>query len=550
MSKKRMPKGRNYHHGRKRKKETSQWVLVACLSVVALAGIVLCAWLLIGNPGQSKDYSYYIDLAQRYASEQRYEEAVAQYWVAINLDETQEEAYLELGELYEETDQAYNARNIYSLGYQRTNSVLLNEKYLSIERRFSGGSALENQVEKNYEVRLHPNRALVNCFATYGVSQYTQAYGEPDVRVVGRSADVQTTGDVAELRYPHLNAVLYFYNTDQNGSALGSDGRPGEDQIPVEIALGDLSLLFPDMEDGITFEELSAPELGLRNLRKEQDSVLKRTVVRFVLGGCDVVIESDEEGNIASAAAWNRVYPQKQGQSEDAGTGFSGYVVSAVDGKGVMGAQLILVSLDSGSVVQEVTSESDGSYAFDKVPDGDYVVQIKAESFQEDSFKITLDAREDNTDKNFAISPLLAEGEIRFVLSWEASPQDLDAYLKGDASDGSEVFVSYYNRQSYNKSGEVTAELDTDERNGYGPETITLKDVGGSYEMTVVDYLATGTVAGTDATVRIYTSDSAPIEVTVPDDVSNFWHVCKVENGKVEVTNYALDDSLLGSGSK
>ena len=92
--------------------------------------------------------------------------------------------------------------------------------------------------------------------------------------------------------------------------------------------------------------------------------------------------------------------------------------------------------------------------------------------------------------------------------------------------------------KSVSAGGKVIADLDIDDQDGYGPETITLHNTNGKYEYKIHRYTPFGRLADSGATVKIYTSDSTPITLTVPDNVDDeWWTVCTVENGEVKDLN-------------
>ncbi len=71
-------------------------------------------------------------------------------------------------------------------------------------------------------------------------------------------------------------------------------------------------------------------------------------------------------------------------------------------------------------------------------------------------------------DKFFLLTRKLPANSARFVLVWGKKPRDLDLHLVSR-----DFHISYRNMKSY--SGK--AELDRDDTNGYGPETITLQKI-------------------------------------------------------------------------
>ncbi len=61
-------------------------------------------------------------------------------------------------------------------------------------------------------------------------------------------------------------------------------------------------------------------------------------------------------------------------------------------------------------------------------------------------------------------------GSIRIILDWDKSPNDLDAHLVKDG----DYHISYRNKRV---ADDGAAQLDRDDMNGYGPETITINNV-------------------------------------------------------------------------
>ncbi len=126
---------------------------------------------------------------------------------------------------------------------------------------------------------------------------------------------------------------------------------------------------------------------------------------------------------------------------------------------------------------------------------------------------------------------------LRIVLTWGATPTDLDVHLVGPASEAkNDRFHLYYGTKDIGspKTDDWIADLDYDDRNSYGPEVVTLrKFVPGTYYFYIYDYTTTGAI-GTDAlsnsnaTVKIYRgADSTPLYEykTTPGARGYCWNV-------------------------
>jgi len=78
-----------------------------------------------------------------------------------------------------------------------------------------------------------------------------------------------------------------------------------------------------------------------------------------------------------------------------------------------------------------------------------------------------------NTDTELHMSPTLQHDEWRIVLTWDEQPRDLDSHLVFYGQSCAEM---YYANTRANCNG-VSASLNRDDTNSYGPETTTLSNV-------------------------------------------------------------------------
>jgi uncharacterized protein YfaP (DUF2135 family) len=127
---------------------------------------------------------------------------------------------------------------------------------------------------------------------------------------------------------------------------------------------------------------------------------------------------------------------------------------------------------------------------------------------------------------------------MRIVLTWGATPYDLDSHLYTPYSGSwSERHIWYVN-----KSNSVGDNLDVDDTSSYGPETITIPAVReGQYKYYVVDYTNSSggrntstQMSNSGATVRVYTSDGLVATYHVPTNQEGvIWEVFEVRNGQI-----------------
>jgi hypothetical protein len=135
------------------------------------------------------------------------------------------------------------------------------------------------------------------------------------------------------------------------------------------------------------------------------------------------------------------------------------------------------------------------------------------------------------------LSPVLNPGQFRIVLTWGAHPADLEAHLTGPNSEGCRHHCFHWNRTI------PGATLDVDDRESYGPETITISQMDpGNYRFYVHDFTnrnsANSTaLANSNATVTVYSgSGGVPLIYNTPDGVGTVWHVFNLDGNNGAIT--------------
>ncbi|WP_224255610.1 tetratricopeptide repeat protein, partial [Klebsiella michiganensis] len=137
---------------------------------------------------------------------------------------------------------------------------------------------------------------------------------------------------------------------------------------------------------------------------------------------------------------------------------------------------------------------------------------------------------------SYALSPTMKGlDSMRVVLGWGSSPSDLDSHM---VYPGNHIFFDH-------KLGD-NGNLDVDDTDSYGPETITLtrRENGKPYVYAVHDYSDksdpdTKNLSNSEAKVFVYVGESLVRTYYVPKGQSgNLWTVFKVnENGAIEDVN-------------
>lgn len=137
-----------------------------------------------------------------------------------------------------------------------------------------------------------------------------------------------------------------------------------------------------------------------------------------------------------------------------------------------------------------------------------------------------------------SVSPKLDLKDVRMVLDWEKSPKDIDAhFIKNNG-----YHISYRHTRIL---ADGSGELDRDDMDGYGPETITVRDIDdlATYEFQVHDYTNRNTSNSTGlskskATVKVYGEGRLLYVFQIPQGARGAnWSVFKISEGQFIETN-------------
>jgi len=147
------------------------------------------------------------------------------------------------------------------------------------------------------------------------------------------------------------------------------------------------------------------------------------------------------------------------------------------------------INQTSGTVGGSATSAADGSFSIAAVPNGTYTLVATHPLFTDDIYQVVSVTGQTMNYTDLTMSPQLAIGEIRIVMSWGYNPTDLDSHLYTPDIGGSTYHVFFADRGSL--AGNPYAELDRDDVDRYGPETITIaQSFDGQYDYYVHNYAA------------------------------------------------------------
>lgn len=136
---------------------------------------------------------------------------------------------------------------------------------------------------------------------------------------------------------------------------------------------------------------------------------------------------------------------------------------------------------------------------------------------------------------------VIGSRRFRVVLSWDENPEDLDAHLITPSIGGLQYHIYFANKYSGSIDTVPYAELDVDDRDSYGPETITIHQLqSGTYHYFVNHYSGSGNLTTSGAMVKVYTENvlyrsfSAPTTGSPVDDWN--WHVFQIDGDTGTIT--------------
>lgn len=167
------------------------------------------------------------------------------------------------------------------------------------------------------------------------------------------------------------------------------------------------------------------------------------------------------------------------------------------------------------------------------------------------------------TELNISMTKEIVPGSLRFILTWKDRPADLDSYLFIPSINGAApTFITY------NRPGAIfvspLAYLDRDARNGFGPETITIRQLfPGTYTYSIFNSSPgsltnpskrDGELYGSGAVVQIYNDKGLVQSITAPEQKSTtgnaqWWNVCTLDGktGNITVINKITNQSTFST---
>lgn len=234
---------------------------------------------------------------------------------------------------------------------------------------------------------------------------------------------------------------------------------------------------------------------------------------------------------------YNETYLLVEDGPETAGSA-SGMVVSSITGKGMEEISLTVRAgwnnTSVGDVLASAVTGADGRYALE-LPPGNYTALATKEGCIPVAINIVSTAS-GAKNQNGSITPIASGNLYRVVLTWDERPSDMDSHMVGQDSEGRAFHVSFGTGGVPGPSGTYICNLDVDDTNSYGPETITLDpQPERTYYYYVQQYSDDGAMSASAASVRVYRGDTLTALFNVPTNQGNgmVWNVFAVKDGEI-----------------
>lgn len=199
----------------------------------------------------------------------------------------------------------------------------------------------------------------------------------------------------------------------------------------------------------------------------------------------------------------------------------TGTVSNASNGQPIAGAT---VAVNGASAV----SDASGVYTIANAPAGTRTVTTSATGFTTRTDTVNIVAGS-STSFSMALVPTSVGTGVSVVLTWGAQPSDLDSHMLGPDGSGG-MFHCYYG----NTNPVPFVSLDVDDTSAFGPETITVSQVSGSfvagpYYYYVDNYSGSPEFDVSNAVVTVFASGSQVAQYQVGGATGNpaddYWYV-------------------------
>ena len=294
----------------------------------------------------------------------------------------------------------------------------------------------------------------------------------------------------------------------------------------------------------ILFRNAAGAEIGRATTRVFGifEATVPAGTVRVEFAGTQAFVATFQLGTVV-AGVTTELPPLRVVRTGSGSGTIAGRVTSAVNGNTLAGVTLRFRAgggVQTGAVAGTTTTAANGTYTIGLAP-GNYTVEVSLTGYITSFFTATASTGNAPPSQNFPLSPLLGANEFRIVVSWGATPADLDAHLTGPhATIAGARFHVFWDAPSESAN---TAKLDLDDKDSFGPETVTITSFRpGVYRYSVHDYTNLGSTQSTalsssGAQVVVFRGNAEIARFTAPTGrTGNLWTVFEIDGSTLALT--------------
>lgn len=498
---------------------TKKLILVIIPIIVLLLCCVGALLLLPENSDGNTIYLEQIKVAHQLKEDGDYQLAILHYKEAIKEDNTQEEPYYQMANIYYyNLNDIGNAITTLEQGIQLTNSYNL-RNLLQIIKEDTGDAQGTTTAFSTAVGKI--NTQFVNVFTTYKYKDYSSNY---------TLVNEQISGGIYTVEYSQIDAAFIYYNTDEFPNIINSaTGMPNDGVRPCEIKFNSIDTLIGGASSGVSVDSLK--KSGAMNPKVTYDEKMKKYLLSFVYNNCSFLVECSQDGKITGSDIYNVITPE---QTDDH-VQLSGYVYNEDNSNLIEKAQIDFRKGHNNQADTPVATytTTDGSYYVELDP-GNYTAEVSSSGFKPVYFDLTLGVGINSQD--FTLTPVNSGDVIRVVVEWADDSTYITSHAHLVSSSGYSTgqigdYEGYHGDTLYN-GDTLLADYKRDESSK--SETTTFYDPNGSYEFHVHHDFE-----NPDVKVKLYMpGESEPIIITEPDDFyvypNFYWTVFSIRNGKIE----------------
>lgn len=217
-------------------------------------------------------------------------------------------------------------------------------------------------------------------------------------------------------------------------------------------------------------------------------------------------------GNMGCVHHFLSLEPKNEPSEEPQSTGNITLLIKDVtNGGGVSGVK---VTITPGTGSQDYFfSNTDGNVTAINIIPGEHTLTLEHDDYQSRFFSgIIINSDQTTEYGEITINPIgyVGSDRLRFVLTWDENPNDLDLHLWYIDRNNDEHF--YYSNRGDEESFPYV-ELDVDDVTSYGPETMTVGQLtpGSNYTLAVHEYSSSALLSSSGAAVDIFSDTQGQI---------------------------------------